>query len=508
MTAAPLSFLGQRGSRLKVAMVVLVVMPSFLLFGYNNGSTGGITELPTFVSQFPALDTVNTTGAQASHNAVILGVVTASYDLGAVCGALSCIAFGDKIGRRRSIFCGLVLSVVALAIESSAFALSQFIIGRLLVGGAIGMISASIPVWQTECSTTAHRGAFVIMEGIFISAGVSLPNWVNFGFFSAWSNSAQWRSTIVLPVVFSFFAMAFLFFMPESPRWLARKGRMNESRAVLAALMDQPTDSHEVNAEMNHIHAQLEATRGSFKLFFKGSNQRYLHRTIIAGIAQSMTQWCGCSALIFYTSTVFSGLGFTGTPVRLLSAGLVTSFTLSACIPLFTVDRVGRRVLFMVSAGGMAISMAVLAGTSGKMNMAPGFLGLPFLYAGEIATIRMRAPIVAVAVTGQWLGQFVVGQITPPGTTNLKNRYWIIYAVLNAVFVPIVYFFFPETSGRSLEEIDDIFQRSNTWNLVRNAASMPKDRDLDAADLEKKYALDSMTPDKESSIDEVENAGV
>jgi MFS family permease len=361
------------------------------------------------------------------------------------------------------------------------------------------------------------------MEGIFISAGVSLPNWVNFGFFSAWSNSAQWRSTIVLPVVFSFFAMIFLFFMPESPRWLARKGRMDEARAVLAALMDKSTDSHEVNAEMNHIHAQLEATRGSFKLFFKGSNQRYLHRTIIAGIAQSMTQWCGCSALIFYTSTVFSGLGFTGTPVRLLSAGLVTSFTLSACIPLFTVDRVGRRILFMVSAGGMAISMAVLAGTSGKENLAPvstaffflyacfyaqGFLGLPFLYAGEIATIRMRTPIVAVAVTGQWLGQFVVGQITPPGTTNLKNRYWIIYAVLNAVFVPIVYFFFPETSGRSLEEIDDIFQRSNTWNLVRNAASLPKDRDLDVADLEKKYALDPMTPDKESSIDEVENAGV
>lgn len=433
----------------------------------------------------------------------MIGVVTASYDLGAVCGALSCIAYGNKIGRIRTIIFGLVLSLIALAIESSAFSLAQFVVGRLLVGASIGIISATIPVWQTECSTTRHRGMFVIMEGIFISAGITLPSWVSLGFFAAWDTSAQWRATIVLPVVFALFALTFVGFMPESPRWLARVGRIEEARAVLAAVMDKPVDSHEVNFEMNHIHSLLEASGGSFKSFFQGSKERYLHRAFIATLAQSMTQWCGCSALIFYTSIIFANLGYTGTSGHLVRAGLVSTFTVAAFIPLFLVDRVGRRPLFMIGATGMCIGMAVMAGTSGKKDLAAvsttfiflyavsyaiGFLGLPFLYAGEIATTKMRAPIMAVAVTGQWLGQFVVGQITPPGTTNLKSHYWIIFAVFNASFVPTIYFLFPETNGRSLEEIDDIFQQSTTFNVVKNAQSLPMDRDLDILDLERKYA--------------------
>lgn len=445
-------------------------------------------------------------------------MVTACYDLGAVVGALSCIFYSDKIGRLRTIFSGLVLSIVSLAIESSAFGLAQFVIGRLLVGASIGVISASIPVWQTECSTTKHRGAFVIMEGIFISAGIMLPSWISFGFFAAWTTSAQWRVTLVFPVVFALFAMPFLIFMPESPRWLARKGRMEEARVVVAAMMDLAPDSHEVNAEIGHIHSQLEMSSGSFKLFFTRSKERYLHRAIVAAAAQSMTQWNGCSALIFYTGIVFGDLGFSGTRARLIGGGFVSTFTVAAFIPLILVDRVGRRVLFIIGAAGMCISMAVLAGTSGNSNLAVasavfmfiyaasyaiGYLGLPFLYASEISTIKMRVPITAVAVTGQWLGQFVVGQITPPGTTNLHNRYWIIFAVFNACFVPIIYFFFPETNGRSLEEIDEIFERSDTWSVVKNAKNLPKDGDFDILDLERKYVRDA---EKSVGIEEMENA--
>jgi hypothetical protein len=94
----------------------------------------------------------------------------------------------------------------------------------------------------------------------------------------------------------------------------------------------------------------------------------------------------------------------------------------------------------------------------------------------------MRVPITAIAVATQWLCQFIVGQITPPGITNLSNRYYIIFAVLNASFVPIVYFFFPETNGRSLEEIDSIFEQSGTFSVVKTAAQMP--RQIDHPDME------------------------
>lgn len=162
---------------------------------------------------------------------------------------------------------------------------------------------------------------FVIMEGIFISAGITLPSWVSLGFFAAWNTSAQWRATIVLPVVFALFALTFVGFMPESPGWLARVGKIEEAQTVLAAVMHKPVDSHEVNFEMNHIHSLLEASGRSFKSFFQGSKERYLHRAFITTLAQSMTQWCGCSALIFSTSIIFANLGYTGTSGHLVRAG-------------------------------------------------------------------------------------------------------------------------------------------------------------------------------------------
>jgi sugar porter (SP) family MFS transporter len=411
-------------------------------------------------------------------------------------GALSCIAYSDRIGRLRSILIGLVLAVIALAIESSAFRLSQFVVGRVLVGISIGVISTSIPVWQTECSTTKHRGAFVIMEGLFISTGITISEWASLGFFFAFSTSPQWRVTLVFPAVLAFFVMPFIVYMPESPRWLARKGRMEEARGVIAALMDKDMQSDEVRAEIAHIQLSLENTKGSLKLLVTNGKERYFHRTVLAAAGLAFQQMCGVSALVFYTSTIFGDLGFTGVKSRLLGCALVTLQSLTALIPLFTVDRVGRRKLLMLSAAGLSVSMAVVAGT-GYSRLADvaavfifvfgfffpiGFLGLPFLYASEIAPLRMRVPITAIAVATQWLCQFIVGQITPPGITNLSNRYYIIFAVLNASFVPIVYFFFPETNGRSLEEIDSIFEQSGTFSVVKTAAQMP--RQIDHPDME------------------------
>jgi sugar porter (SP) family MFS transporter len=400
---------------------------------------------------------------------------------------LSTIAYGNYFGRLRSIGIGLLLSIIALAIESSAYALGQLVAGRVLVGASIGILSASIPVWQTECSTTKHRGMFVIMEGIFISAGITLPSWIGFGVLPAFHGSTQWRVILVLPAAFALFAIPWLFFMPESPRWLIFRNRVPEARAVISAIMDKPEDADQVVFEINHIQSQLEMTTGGFKSLLQRGTERPLHRAIIAFVAQSMTQWNGVSAMVSYTGIVFSELGFEGHTGHLLESGFVSTFTLAAFVPLLLVDRIGRRKLFLAAALGAFVSMAVLAGTAGKPALGPvsltfmfvyavsyaiGFLGLPFLYASEIAPMRLRVPISAISVTGQWLGQFVVGQITPPGLANLGSNYWIIWAVFNASFIPIIYFFFPETNGKALEEIDELFESSSTFNVVSNARCM------------------------------------
>jgi sugar porter (SP) family MFS transporter len=504
-------FLGLRGNSLKTALVVLVVAPSFILFGYNNGSTGSITTLESFVhvsffflppclscmlterkQQFPKIDTVNTTGAQKTYNARIEGVVTGSYDLGAVLGSLLCISYSDRIGRLRTTLIGLILSIIGLALQSSAYSLGQFTAGRTLIGVAIGTISAAVPVWQSECSATAHRGAFVLLEGVFISSGITLSEWVSFGLSYAPSAGAQWRVPLVFPVIFSFFVIPFIFLMPESPRWLAKKGRIEDARRTLAALEDEDEDSERIQEVMAEIEQSLSNVKGSLKELTRNGEERLLHRTLLAACGQMFQQMCGISALVFYTSTIFENLGFAGSKAKILGACLTTFQTCCTIIPLFLVDRFGRRKLFMLTAAGLAICTAIIAGTSGQVHSSAntaavvfvfaydlfypiGFLGQPFLYAIELAPLKHRVPISAVANATQWLCQFIVAQVTPPGTTNLANRYWIIYAVINAAFVPLVYFCFPETNGRSLEEMDTIFRESKgVFDVVKMARQLPR----------------------------------
>lgn len=424
-------------------------------------------------------------------------------------GSLTCIAYSDKIGRLRTILVGLLLSIVALAIESSAYELAQFVVGRLLVGMSIGIISASVPVWQSECSSAAHRGVFVVMEGLAISGGITISEWVSFGLYFSTTGSGAWRGTIVFAGVFGLFAAPFVFLMPESPRWLAKHGRFDEARAVLAALEDQDEHSDHVNREISEMQLSLSEIRGSFTDLFHNGKEKVLNRTLLAMTAQMFQQMCGISALVFYTSTVFTGLGYQSTQARILSACLTTFQTCAATIPLFTIDRFGRRPLFMFSAAGMAICMAVVAGTGeGKtdaMGSAAaafiflydffypiGFLGATFLYATEVSPLKLRLPITAIANATQWLCQFIVAQVTPIGTTNLGTHYYAIYAAINACAVPVVYLFFPETSGRSLEEMDHIFEQSrNPFQPVKVAQSLPRG-DM-GADAERKAVRDAAT---------------
>lgn len=461
-------------------MLVAVVVPSFLLFGYNNGVTGGIMGLESFVSQFPQIDTVNTEGALKAQASRVKGVVTGSYDLGAVFGSLSSIAYGDRIGRLRTVFVGLVLAIIALAIQASSYSLAQLVVGRILIGGSIGIISAAIPVWQSECSTQSHRGTFVIFEGMCIASGIALSEWIDLGFSFLPKSSGQWRAPIIFPAIFPIIVLPIILSMPESPRWLMSRGRIDEARRTLSALLDVPSNSDEVETELSKVQDSLERMGSNRSLLnlLKNGKDRLLHRTLLAMCGQMFQQMCGISALVFYTSTFFSEMGFEELNSRIIGCCLVTFQALCSVIPLFTVDRYGRRKLLMFSAVGLSISMAVIAGTGsgGKKVIAAvvfcfvydfffpiGFLGLTFLYAAELSPLAYRVPITAIANATQWMCQFLVAQVTPPGTTSLKNRYYIIYAVLNASFAVIVYFLFPETNGRSLEDMDMVFE--STTNI-------------------------------------------
>ncbi|KAJ5801966.1 uncharacterized protein N7503_004416 [Penicillium pulvis] len=488
-------YFGLRGPALSRAIMWMVVCPAFLTYGYNQGVTGGLLTLKAFAEQFPQMNTLTTTGAEETYNSTIQGTVVALYTVGGMFGSLSCIQLGDILGRRRIIFITTFISLIGAVLMASSYSLAQFIVARLVLGYGTGGYVATVPVWQSEISKPTKRGAHVVTDGIFIGAGITISLWIDFGFYFVTGSSVSWRFPLAFQIVLSLIVMSFVMLLPESPRWLIKKGRTEEARAILAALADVDDDAEEITLEIRDIETSLVLSgSGSFKSLLYMGEQRLFHRTVLAALGQVFQQMCGINLITYYATTIFQQyLGLDATKSRILAASMCLTQPLGGFVAYFTIDRLGRRVLMLWSAAGMSVSMAILAGTNSLSNNTSamiaavvflfvfefiftiGFSGLTFLYATEVAPLQLRAAISAVSTTAVWMFNFLLAEVTPVGFNTISWRYYIIFAVLNAAIVPIVYFFFPETNGRSLEEIDEIFiQSKSIFDPPRIARSMPR----------------------------------
>ncbi|KAJ5815746.1 hypothetical protein N7474_007523 [Penicillium riverlandense] len=475
-------YLGFRGNALLRAAVMLVVCPTFTCYGYNMSVAGGLLTLNSFNTQFPQMDTIHSTKANQLERSQIQGTVIALYTVGGIFGALSCIYLGDLLGRRKVIFFTNLVAIIGAVLMATSFDFAQFIVARLVLGLGTGGYVATVPIWQAEISPSHKRGSNVVTDGIFVGVGVTLALWVDLGFYFVKDNSVSWRFPLVFQVVLSLTAMVFVAVLPESPRWLLKHGRQEETREVLAALLDVESDSDVINVSIQDMEASLaKAGSGSWRDMFTMGEQRLFHRAYLAATGQMFQQMCGVNLITYYATTIFQKyLGLDPVKARILAAAMGLMQPFGGFLAFYTIDRLGRRPLMLWSAGAMAICMAILAGTTSQHNntgalvvaviflyifqfiFTVGYSGLTFLYAAEMAPLQIRAAVSAVSTATVWTFNFLLAQITPVGFSTIENRYYIIFAVINAAIVPSVYFFFPETKGRSLEEIDEIFAQSKS----------------------------------------------
>lgn len=430
-----------------------------------------------------------------THLRSSIGTVIALYTVGGIFGSLSCIFLGDRLGRRKMIFLMTGISVIGVILMASSFDLPQFIVARLVLGLGTGGYLATVPVWQSEISKANKRGAHVVADGIFIGAGASLALFIDFGLYFVKSNSVAWRFPLAFQIVMSVIVMFTITLFPESPRWLLKKGRHEEAREILSALLDCDPHDEQVNKDIRDIELSLAiAGSGKWGDMLKNGEQRLLHRTILAASGQMFQQMCGINLITFYATTIFQQyLNMDPIQSRVLAACMTLTQPLGGLLAFFTVERLGRRPLMIYSAGVMAISMAILAGTTSAENNTAalvvavvflfvfqfvftiGYSGLTFLFATEVAPLQIRAAVSAVSTAAVWIFNFLLAEVTPIGFNSIDYQYYIIFAVLNAVIVPCVIFCFPETKGRTLEEIDEIFVRSkNIFDPPRIARSLPK----------------------------------
>ncbi|KAI9037087.1 sugar porter family MFS transporter [Aspergillus affinis] len=485
------------GKSLRLAQALLIVAPAFILFGYNQAGVGPLATLQTWVEQFPSIDTVNTEGAEKSTNSTRKGAVIASFQLGALFGALSCTYLGERLGRRKTIFLGGILAIIGSLLQTAAYDIAQFAVGRVILGFGIGQFSAVVPVWQSECTSAKHRGQHVVVDGICICLGYVLCNWIDFGLTKV-SGDLQWRIPLAISFFFNIIIMAAVFLLPESPRWLVRVGRIEQATHSLAAYKGVSPDDESVRLEIAGVENSLETSAQSVSLteMFSGKDdERLLYRFCLCIMLQFFQQMCGGNLISVYVSTIFEdNLDMSTDLAKILAACAMTWKFLCSFIAFFAIDRLGRRAVFIFSGVGMCLCMIVLAITNsfGKGNQTAsvvsavfiflfnsfypvGFLGANFLYCTEVAPMRLRVAMSAISTGNHWLWNFVVVMITPVALDTIGYQYYIVYAVISA-FIPIsVYLFYPETMNRNLEALNHVFRDAPTcWDIVSMAKHLPQ----------------------------------
>jgi MFS family permease len=227
-------------------------------------------------------------------------------------------------------------------------------------------------------------------------------------------------------------------------------------------------------------------------------HNRNLHRTLLAYFNQVFQQISGINLITYYAAVIYKGLGMSDFLSRLLAAINGTEYFLASWPAVFLVERVGRRKLMLFGAVGQAGTMAILAGVNSRSKsqtglqiagivflfvfntfFAVGWLGMTWLYPAEIVPLRIRAPANALSTSANWIFNFLVVMITPVAFNSIGYRTYVIFAVINAFMVPCVYFFYPETAYRSLEEMDSIFHKvdpgwKGVFTVVRQARVEPR----------------------------------
>ncbi|KAK9350198.1 general substrate transporter [Lipomyces doorenjongii] len=489
---------GLRGHVLNKTIATIAGI-GFLLFGYDQGVMGSLLTLKTFTGTFPSLDTSNNLPASVrSHNSTIQGTAIALYEIGCMMGALTTMWLGDKLGRRKIIFIGAFVMVVGTAIQCSSYTLAQFIVGRIVTGYGNGYITATVPMWQSECAKAESRGKLVMVQGALITGGIAISYWIDFGFYFV-DNQVNWRFPIAFQAVFAIILLCTVLQLPESPRWLIRHGNEQEAKYVFSALADVDISHPLIDEQVNEIKATITAEhQGRIREIFTFTNKKHFHRAMLAFWNQAMQQVTGINLITYYAATIYeNSIGLSPLNSKVLAAANGTEYFIVSWIAFFTIERIGRRKLMLFGAVGQAATMAILTGTahaadSGNSKagiaaaaflfvfntfFAIGWLGMTWLYPAEIVSLQVRAPANGLSTAANWIFNFMVVMITPVAFNSIGAYTYLVFAVINAIMVPCVYFFYPETAGRSLEEIDEIFEKSNPWtpwDVVGIANRLPR----------------------------------
>lgn len=435
------------------------------------------------------------------------GTITSLYTVGCFFGAVSGSAFGSILGRKRAIILGTAVMMAGAILQITAFSVPHMIVGRLVTGLGNGLNTATTPVYQSETTEPKWRGKLVVLGLVVNVAGFSLANWVTFGL-SYVEGSVNWRFPLALKLVFGIIILSTAPWLPESPRWLISKGRVDEADFVLARIQGEDTTpvSPTVIAERNEIlraYRSETENKVSWGMLLRGQAKGpgTLRRFLLGLGTQIIVQLSGVNATSYYLPTVLSqSVGLGEKLSRLLTAVNSVHYIFFSYLGMMLIDKWGRRGAMLIGSSGCSVCYFLLmllirfnqytddSASSYRFGAASvtmiflyyvffglGWQGTAWLYNTEINSLHMRMTGASASVAAQWAINYMVVQITPIGIQNLRWRFYLIWVFFNVFSIPTIYLLYPETANRRLEDIDTVFKEGlRFWVFRDREATRPK----------------------------------
>jgi sugar porter (SP) family MFS transporter len=344
------------------------------LFGYDLGFMGGLTTSPEFLATF------------GNPDPTLLGFLVSSYEIGALFGAVFVFLLGDRYGRKPTKLSGAGVISIGAVIQSTSFGVGQFLAGRIIAGFGLGMMTSVIPIWLAECAAPKSRGRMIAMQLSNLIMGLIIANWLDYGM-ASYPSSVQWRFPCAFQIAFCICIACLVPFLPESPRYLAKTGKLSLAINSLAALRGMHQDDPELQQEMKDIEYIVEVEQreeGTWSDVFKDGGVSGSTRVLIACVANALQQLTGSNVMSSFGPYIFQkSIGMTRHQALLVSGGLQVFFFVSSIIPWFIIDRVGRRRLFLFGSTGLALCMAlsaVFVGVKGNKSLGYGAAVMLYLY--------------------------------------------------------------------------------------------------------------------------------
>ncbi|MGO8676322.1 MAG: sugar porter family MFS transporter [Limisphaerales bacterium] len=443
-----------RGSLAFVLFATAATAIGGFLFGYDTAVINGAN---TYLKSHFGL------------NPVQEGMAGASAILGCVPGAFFAGFLSDRFGRKRLLFLCALLYAASGLLSAVPRTFGEFLVARFLSGLGIGASSLICPVYIAEISPERWRGRLGSLFQLGIVTGIFLTLWVNkliqgLGD-EAWNASLGWRWMLGLEAVPALLFIVLLCAVPESPRWLANRGRRNEALDILARIGGPEHAEREIRA----IGAAMRQEEGRFSELFTGG---YLKPLLIAVVLMAGSQFCGINAIIYYSTKIFESAGAVKNAAFTSTAWVGLVNLVFTFVAIGFVDRAGRRPLLLIGAALQAVALGLIgwmfhARLSGLplllcvMVFIAAFASamgpISWILCSEIFPNKVRGRAMSIATLTVWSSCYIVAQ-TFPMLNDSKAigpvvTFWIYGAVSLLTFV-FVWRVVPETKGRTLEEIE------------------------------------------------------